>query len=376
MAAPQGTDGLERRLREAVAERLGSTRYGLWFGEGVRLGLDGDALEVGVPNAFFREWIQGHFASSLVEACEVVTGHPLRLTFRIDDEAEPEIGHTIEPSPADGRKHPKVKVPIVPGALPQVSPVPHLPQLPPSDRAGMAEQSGVPRVLRRLEDFVTGPCNRLAHAAAVEMVRSFGGSYNPLVIHAGVGLGKTHLLEGVAHGLRARRLGLRLVQITAEAVTNNFLDALRTSALSGFRARHRGADALVVDDIQFLAAKRATQDEFLHTFNALINEGVPIIVAADQHPRLIIRLPDELATRLLGGMVVKMEAPDPMTRGAILRAKAGARGVVVPDAVIGYIAAHLRTSVRELEGALHSLIAHVSGRAKPATEGRVENQPS
>jgi chromosomal replication initiator protein len=205
---------------------------------------------------------------------------------------------------------------------------------------------------------VTGPCNRLAHAAAVEMAQSMGGSFNPLVVHAGVGLGKTHLLEGVGHALRARRPGLRLVHVTAEAFTNGFLDAIRGAALGPFRSRFRGAEALLVDDVHFLAAKRATQDEFLHTFNALAAAGVPIVVAADQHPRLIARLTDELATRFLGGMVVKLEAPDPATRRAILKAKAQARGVDVPEPVLGYIAEHLRASVRELEGALHSLIAH------------------
>jgi chromosomal replication initiator protein len=128
--------------------------------------------------------------------------------------------------------------------------------------------------------------------------------------------------------------------------------------LNPFRARFRGAEALLVDDVHFLAAKRATQDEFLHTFNSLFAGGVPIVMAADQHPRKIARLTDELVTRFLGGMVVKLDPPDLATRCAILKAKATARGVDVPDAVLGYVAEHLRSSVRELEGALHSLLAH------------------
>ncbi len=352
---------VETRLREEVAGRLGEARYGLWFGEGVRLGLglDGDAIEVGVPNAFFREWIQGHFSDTLLAAGEAVAGRALRLTFRVDDEAEPRIGHVVEPTPPDGRKS-KVKLPFAPGPAPQVQPLPQAPPLPPTDRPRMsaANQNATARPPRRLDDFVTGPGNRLAHAAAVEMTQSLGGSFNPLVVHAGVGLGKTHLLEGVGHALRARRPGIRLVHVTAEAFTNGFLDAMRGGALNAFRSRFRGAEALIVDDIHFLAAKRATQDEFLHTFNALIADGVPIVVAADQHPRLIGKLTEELSTRFLGGMVVKMDAPDPATRRAILKAKAQARGVDIPDAVLSFIAEHLRASVRELEGALHSLIAH------------------
>lgn len=338
MAGQPGS--VEATLREAVAERLGEGRFGLWFGEGVRLGVAGETLEVGVPNAFFREWIQGHFATNLIEAAEQVTGRTLRLSFQVDGEAEPKVGHLIGPGPTDEPKASSVVAPPVP-------------QAPPA-----SERPRTPRPAKRLDDFVTGPCNRLAHAAALEMVQTSGRAFNPLVIHGGVGLGKTHLLEGIGHALRARHPGLKLITTTAEAFTNGFLDAMRSGTLSSFRSRFRGADALIVDDVHFLAAKRATQDEFLHTFNSLIAEGVPIILASDQHPKRIAKLTDELGTRFLGGMVVKLEAPDPATRRSILKAKAMARGVDVPDSVLGYIAEHLRASVRELEGALHSLVAH------------------
>ena len=374
--AAAATGVSEDALREVLAKKLGSTRYDLWFGEGTRLGVDGETLAVGVPNPFFREWIQGHFATSLVEAAESLAGRPLRLEFHIEGEAAPRVGHVIEPTNPDGRTPVKVKVPLPsnPGPAPKVEPTP--PLLPP-DRPRMTAKPGAKkttpapsptsthsRPVRRLEDFVVGPCNRLAQAATVEMAASMGESFNPLVIHGGVGLGKTHLLEGFSHAFRLIRPGARLVHVTAEAFTNGFLDALRGAKLPSFRANFRKAEALVVDDAHFLAAKRATQDEFLHTFNALIADGVPIILAADQHPRMIARLTDELATRFLGGMVVKLDTPDPSTRKAILKAKAAARGVDVPDAVIAYVAENLRASVRELEGALHSLIAHavLSGR--------------
>ena len=358
-----GDSPVEARLREVLAERIGGPRFGLWFGEGVNLGIDADtdALEVGVPNAFFREWIQSHFAGNLVEAAEAVMGRSLRLTFRIADEAEPHVGHVIEPTPPDPHRGPKVNIPWKPGPLTPVQPIPQAPSLPPSDRPrfqAQATPAQPSRPPRRLDDFVTGPCNRLAHAAAMEMVQSLGGSFNPLLVHGGVGLGKTHLLEGVAHAIRTRRPGLRLLHVTGEAFTNSFLEALRAGTLPSFRSRFRSAQALVVDDVHFLAAKRSTQDEFLHTFNALVADGVPMVLSADQHPRLIAKLPDELSTRFLGGMVVKLEGPDPATRRAILAAKAAARGIDVPEAVLAYIAEHLRASVRELEGALHSLIAH------------------
>ncbi|WP_435018057.1 chromosomal replication initiator protein DnaA [Tundrisphaera sp. TA3] len=354
MAAQATMAVAETSLRAAVAERIGESRFGLWFGEGVHLGVAGDALEVGVPNAFFREWIRGHFAGNLIEAAHAVTGRSLRLRFHVADEAEPPLGHVVSPLPAPdhrpggGDDHPTIPLPSPPADRPraQSAPAPSVTPPPPG------------RPARRLEDFVTGPGNRLAHAAAIELIQAGGASFNPLVITGGTGLGKTHLLEGIGAALRARHPGLRVVQITAESFTNGFLDAMRHGTLTAFRAKYRGAGALLVDDVHFLAAKKATQDEFLHTFNALVADGVPIVLTADHHPRQIAKLSDELATRFLGGMVVRLDAPDPATRKAILQAKAAARGVSVPDAVLSYVAEHLRASVRELEGALHSLLAH------------------
>jgi chromosomal replication initiator protein len=170
-------------------------------------------------------------------------------------------------------------------------------------------------------------------------------------------MGKTHLLEATGHALRRAHPGLNVLHITAESFTNGFLEAMRTGTLNNFRSRFRSAGSLIVDDVHFLAAKRATQNEFLHTFNALLDKGAPIILAADHHPRMIHRLTDELITRFLSGMVVKLELPDLATRRAILQSRASVRGVDVPEAVIAYIAEHLRSSVRELEGALHTVIA-------------------
>jgi chromosomal replication initiator protein len=374
---------VEVALRAAVRDRLGDARFGLWFGEAVHLELseDGNLLEVRVPDAFFREWIRTHYSNSLLEAAEAVLGRSIPLSIRIDDEAEPPLGDVVEPAPV----HPEpdsepyrgggVTIPL-PGSpgTPSAFPVPppgtskpaeptQNPQPPPrrmqlKPSATILSSSGsTSRTVRRLEDFVTGPGNRLAHAAAREMAHSAGRAFNPLVIHGAIGLGKTHLLEGIAHALRQSHPNLHVAQFTAEGFTNSFLDAMRTGSLTGFRSRYRSAGGLIVDDVHFLAAKRATQDEFLHTFNALFDKGSPIVLAADQHPRQIARLTEELVTRFLGGMVVKIEPPDLATRRAILESRARARGVDVPETVLVYIAEHLRSSVRELEGALNTVIA-------------------
>ena len=352
--------GLESSLRAALAERLGAGRFGLWFGEGVRLGVEGDDLRVDVPNGFFQQWIESHFAGSLIDAGRAVSGRDLRLSFHVDAEAEPRVGDLIE-APSTPDREPNSTTVTIPKEHPAAAPsAPADPALParapgPGRDRPRAQAS---RPVRRLDDFVVGACNRLAHAAAVEVATHGAAAFNPLVIHGAVGLGKTHLLEGIAFALRVRRPGLRVAQTTTEAFTNGFLEAIRGGSLAGFRAKFRHVDALILDDVHFLASKRATQDEFLHTFNALIATGAPVVLAADQHPRRISKLSDEVATRLLAGMVVKLDPPDVATRRAILKAKGLARGVDLPDAVVEYVAEHLRGSVRELEGALNSLVAH------------------
>ena len=175
---------------------------------------------------------------------------------------------------------------------------------------------------------------------------------------AGSGLENRTCSKGSPTRFQARYPGLNVVDTTAEAFTNGFLDAMRNGTLAGFRNRFRKLDALLVNDVHFIAAKRATQDEFLHTFNALVADGAMVVLSCDQHPRLINKLPDELITRFLGGMVVKLEAPDLPTRRLILKAKAAARGVDLPEPVVNYVAEHLRSGVRELKGALHAVIAH------------------
>ena len=352
---------VEAALRTALAERVGDDRLGLWFGDGVRLGLDGESLTVGVPNRFFRDWIGGRYGDALRGAGEAVAGRRLHLRFDVADEHEPEIGD-VAPAPDDQSGERLAPVVPIPSPAARPSPSPSARPAPPVERPrdqGSANNRRA-RPPRRLERFVTGPCNRLAHAAAVEMAESRGASFNPLVIHGGIGLGKTHLLEGVAAAIRERRPGAKVLHQTAESFTNAFLEALRTGALNGFRSRIRGADVLVLDDAHFLASKRATMDEFQHTFDALIAAGSAVVLACDQHPRLIPKLTDELATRFLGGMVVGLESPDPATRRSILKGKAAERGVDLPDAVASYIAEHLRASVRELEGALQSVLAHAS----------------
>ena len=220
----------------------------------------------------------------------------------------------------------------------------------------------------RLEDFVVGATNRLAFSAATVVCGAAAAPFNPLFIHGACGVGKTHLLQGVCSTVTGQvRNGrpTRWRYVTAEQFTNQFIQALRAKKLNEFRARYRRLDLLAIDDVHFLSAKKATQEEFLHTFNDIQTAGRQIVMASDAHPRLVGELNEQLSSRFLAGMVVKIDLPDAATRLEILRRKAGAMKLTLASEVLEYIAAHVRSSVRELEGTLVKVaaLAGLEGRA-------------
>lgn len=379
-------------FRRTLLARIGEGPMSVWFGEGVRFvpaEVSAD-LRVIVPTNFFRERIDARFRGDLEAAIEEVTGRPWKVRIVRQDEIESDAGPTLEPvkpAPAVASRRPELATsnrtatvkPVTiafenPTRLtidePEEAPAAQSQQWPAAARP--AQPAHVPglnapvalKATRRLDNYLVGTSNRLAYTAAMEMVQSRGGSFNPLILHGGVGLGKTHLLDGIAHAMRSHPAGGRVIHVTAEAFTNAFLDAMRTGHLATFRNRFRSAGALIVDDVQFIASKRATQTEFLHTFDALVDAEIPIVLSCDQHPKRIHRLTEELATRFMAGMVVRLETPDPELRRLILRSKAAARGILLPESVVDLVCEQMRNSVRELEGALNSLIAHsvLSGR--------------
>jgi chromosomal replication initiator protein len=231
----------------------------------------------------------------------------------------------------------------------------------PSQRFGAIRRK---RHWRRLGDFIVGASNRLAHAAAVSVVESPCEGANPLVLHGPVGTGKTHLLEGIFGGLRRRSTEQRACFVTSEEFTNRFVQAMRLGKLGAFRHHFRECDALLIDDLQFLASKRATQEEFLHTLDALVSSGVQVVITCDCHPKLTDEYTPELRDRLLGGAVWGLTPPDQATRLELLRAKSRRPGFVASEEVVQLLAGQLHGNVRELEGALNSLehYSRVAGR--------------
>ncbi len=217
------------------------------------------------------------------------------------------------------------------------------------------------------ENFVTGPCNRLPHAAAVAVAEQPGKAYNPLFIHGGVGLGKTHLLQAVSQKVLERRTDHRILYLSCDAFINQFINAVESGEMNQFRHRYRDVDLLIIDDIHFLAGRDRTQEEFFHTFNTLYQGHKQIILSADCPPSEIPELEERLVSRFNWGLVARIEKPCYETRVAILQKKARLRGLGLPDDVICYIAAKVENNTRELEGA----ITKVQGMAM-LQEGRID----
>ncbi len=209
----------------------------------------------------------------------------------------------------------------------------------------------------RFHNYIIGSSNELAHAAAMSVIDNPGKELNPLFVYGGVGLGKTHLLHAIGNELKEQMKDARILYINAEVFTNEFISAVRTQILESFRSKYRPIDAFIVDDVQFIAHKERTQEEFFHTFNALFTRNKQIILSSDKAPQSIDFLDDRLRSRFGGGMVVDIGYPEYEMRLTILKVKAKERGIELSDAIFEYIANHIHSNIRELEGALNTVIA-------------------
>ncbi|HWG45106.1 MAG TPA: chromosomal replication initiator protein DnaA [Gemmataceae bacterium] len=362
-------------LEQELVRRIGEPRYKLWFAGRTRFQWEDEQLTVGVPNRHFGEWVEKNFGAATVAAAQEVFGQTMQVRFVIDPELfqaarreqdEVRQSHAEEPATPEPPR-PKTRGQTKQKAHPQShktieEPKP-APQPAPSEKVREAPRRA--RRWHRLSDFVVGTCNRVAHAAALSVIEAPGEGANPIVLHGPVGTGKTHLLEGIYAGLRRAHADWRVLYLTSEDFTNRFVQAMRLNKLTSFRKQFRECDALMVDDLHFLASKRATQAEFLHTFDALQADGRQMVLTCDCHPRLADDFTPELTDRLLGGVIWGLTPPDAVTRLEILRGKSSLKGETpLPDEVLKFLASQLRGNVRELEGALHSVrhYSRVTGR--------------
>jgi chromosomal replication initiator protein len=334
-------------------------------------GLTDGVLSLRARDEFVREWVDDHFLPTLIDSIRTQTGWSIHVAWMIDDSLETPV--------ADQPSAP----PVRPRALtlrPSAPPPSGLAVNPSSDGASPIPSergSGVHPVVSHVTavappieglnpkytfaSFVVGPSNQLAHAASIAAAGGGGRRHNPLFICGGTGLGKTHLVHGVAHRVRAERPNARIVYISAERFVNEFVQALQDQKMGEFRARYRErCDLLLVDDIQFLASKTQTQEEFFHAFNALHQADKQIIVTSDKYPQQLERMEERLISRFNWGLVADIQAPELETRVAILRKKAQIEHIELRDDVVLYLAQAVRSNVRELEGTLIRLAAKSS----------------
>ncbi len=324
-------------------------------------------LELEVPSLFFAEWIQQHYLELLGEATFAVLAASPTVQFII----EPELA-LVESSAAalSGGSAPATfsAGAATPSGAPPPGAARTIPRFPPGLET-VAHDSGL--ISRyTFATFVVGESNRMCHAAALAVGEKPGVLYSPLVIYGGVGLGKTHLMHAIGHRIREDRPNAVIYYMSAEKFMNQMIAAIQAGSTLAFREKYRKADLLLIDDVQFLATKDATQEEFFHTFNALYEAQKQIVLTSDKAPREIEGLEERLVSRFNQGLVTDVKPPELETRVAILQKRAAADRFSLPGEIALLIASHVKGNVRELEGCLLRLIAYTSitGRAAPTSE--------
>ncbi len=312
-------DALWNELKATYQKDLSPASYNTWIETANPRTLDQNQLVVEVPSKIHKEYWEKNLATKIVEVGYMLSGNEIIPRFITGEEAEQE--EVVE------EKNSKVAAPS------------------PLKKAMLNPKY-------TFDTFVIGKGNQMAHAAALVVAEDPGSIYNPLFFYGGVGLGKTHLMHAIGHQMLQSQPNAKVKYVSSETFANDFINSIQNKTAEEFRQEYRNVDLLLVDDIQFFAEKEATQEEFFHTFNALYNEGKQIVLTSDRLPNEIPKLQERLVSRFAWGLSVDITPPDLETRTAILRKKAAAERLEIPDDTLSYIAGQIDSNIRELEGAL------------------------
>ncbi len=335
-------DSIWDRVLERVEAKLNRHTFLTWFKPTRLLQDQQDTLTVEVPDATVRDWLLRHYGTILAEAV-AEAGRPGASIAFVSADSPPEPVSKVEAAMIHDVADPVVAA-----------------DTPPPGTSGLNPKY-------TFDTFVVGPSNQFAHAAARAVAETPGRSYNPLFVYGGVGLGKTHLMHAIGQYVLRHQSPNALTYISTERFMNEMINAIRYERIIDFRERYRNVDVLLVDDIQFLAGKEATQNEFFHTFNALYDAGKQIVLSSDCPPHEIPALEERLRSRFNWGLIADIQPPDLETKVAILKKKADADGVPLPDNVALYIATKIKSNIRDLEGSLIRLVAFASLTGKDVT---------
>jgi len=333
---PASLDDTWRAIQAEVRARVQPEQFETWFRRAALVHADDETVRLALQNGFSRDWLNSYYRGVIEEAVALVLQGPRQVEFVVD----PEL--VAAPAPRAPR----------PAAEPA-----------PRGVLGSSDLGLNPRYT--FDNFVVGPCNRFAHAAAVGAAESPGKAYNPFFLHGSVGLGKTHLLQSLCWALLERNPATRILFLSCETFVNHFISALENGDLQKFRTKYRNVDVIVVDDIHLLANKERTQEEFFHTFNTLHQQGKQIVLSSDSPPKDIPTLQERLVSRFKWGLVTEIEPPCYETRMAILKRKSRDRGREIPDEVASLLAERVDSNIRELEGAVTKLLSYAGLSGRP-----------
>lgn len=324
----------------------------MWFKPVSSAREDDTSIYLGVPNEVFRDWISNNYFDVIEESLHELGLEAYQLRFLIDDAPSATIRQTETTNglPSKSRAFRGSEPGVAVGRL----------------RSTETEPIELPLNPKYTFDtFVVGSCNQFAHAASLAVVDMPSKTYNPLYVYGGVGLGKTHLMHAIGQAIKQRNQNVRLTYLSSERFMNELINAIRYDRTIGFRDKYRNIDVLLMDDIQFLAGKERTQEEFFHTFNALYDAQKQIVISSDCPPREIPTLEERLHSRFEWGLIADIQPPDLETKVAILKRKADLVGTKLPDSVALFIASKIKSNIRELEGSLVRLTAYASLKGVP-----------
>ncbi len=350
-----------------IKEEVSEQSFKTWFAPIKPVKLHKDVLTIEVPTPFFYEWLEEHYVYILKQAIssELGPGGKLEYSIVVDKGGEKNEPFTMNirnmkrtgsgyALPGNGKKEPQTeqKAKFKPSALHDPFQLPHLD---PESFHSQLNQNYT------FDSYIEGDCNRLARSAGMAIAKKPGiTAFNPLVVYGGVGLGKTHLVQAIGNEIKANFAGATVLYVTTEQFTTQFIEALKNNNIQSFTNFYLQLDALIIDDVQFLAGKEKTQENFFHIFNRLHQNGKQIIMTSDKPPKSLMGMQERLLSRFKWGLTADIQVPDYETRVAIVQAKMSNEGVIVPNEVVDFLACHVDSNIRELEGVLISLIANAS----------------
>ena len=341
-------DQIWSQVQEELRFQLAKRTYDMWLKNTSVVSADGNTFRIGVPSKLAKDWLEDRFSGLIQETLQAVTGSEVDIDFVISPS-----GHRPPLMAADGDF--AVNGPNGHGHENGVEGPADGPIVTPSEL----------NVRFKFSSFVVGHNSQFAHAAAKAVAEAPGDSYNPLFLYGGVGLGKTHLMHAIGHEVHDRFPRKRVVYLTSEQFTNEVISSIATARMGEFRNKYRTVDVLLIDDVQFLAGKDRTKEEFFHTFNALHEINKQIVISSDRPPKEIPTLEDRLRSRFEWGLIADIQSPDFETRLAILHSKLGINGSLVPEEVLSFIAHKVQRNIRELEGALTRVQAFAAVHQRP-----------